>query len=236
MWIVFAATLAGLVRGFSGFGSALIYLPIAGQFLSPVETLVTLVFMDSLSPLPILPRVMREADWPDLRRLLTALILFMPLGLWGLLSMSPDVFRWGVSGVSLILLTALVFGLRYQGRLSPGKVYGVGAASGILGGAVGIPGPPVIFFYMASSHAPNVIRATTMLFLVSFDFLLMGMFAVTGVLTLSGLVLGLALTVPMLVGILFGTWLFHPKHEKVYRAAAYVIIGGSALRGLPIWG
>ena len=36
IWLITAALLAGFVRGFSGFGSALIFMPLAGQFLPPL--------------------------------------------------------------------------------------------------------------------------------------------------------------------------------------------------------
>jgi uncharacterized membrane protein YfcA len=47
LWLlVITALVAGLVRGFSGFGTAMVYLPIAGQILSPFEALTTLMIMD----------------------------------------------------------------------------------------------------------------------------------------------------------------------------------------------
>ena len=236
MGIAFASLLAGLGRGFSGFGTAMIYLPIASQFLTSVEAIVTLTIMDSIGPIPAMPRAVREADWPDLRRLLLALVLCLPLGLWLLLSVPQDTFRLGVSVVSLLLLGALILGVRYTGKLSPTKVYGVGAAAGILGGSVGLPGPPVILFYMASPHRANVIRATTMIFLFSFDVVFMGMLGLNGLLSISGIVLGFVMAIPISIGVLLGTWLFRPEYERLYRTAAYVIIGVSAVRGLPIWG
>ncbi|MGH1578078.1 sulfite exporter TauE/SafE family protein [Planktotalea sp.] len=236
MWIALATFLAGLVRGFAGFGTAMIYLPIASQFLSPVEALVTLTLMDCLGPVPAMPRALREADWPDLRRLIVAMTVFMPIGLWLLVTVPDVVFRFGVSAVSLLLLAALVLGLRYTGQLSASKVFGVGASAGVLGGAVGLPGPPVIFFYMASAHPTHVIRATTMVFLVSYDLIIFAMMGVQGLLSQSGLVLGALLILPMISGVVLGTWLFRPEYEKVYRTVAYVLIAASALSGLPIWG
>ncbi|MEP5153491.1 sulfite exporter TauE/SafE family protein [Planktotalea sp.] len=236
MWIAFGTFLAGVVRGFSGFGTAMIYLPIAGQFLSPIEALITLTILDSTGPIPALPRSAREADWPDLRRLSLAMIICLPFGLLILLSVPEEVFRYAVSLISLGLLCALIFGLRYQGRLSRNKVLGVGAFSGILGGSAGLPGPAVILFYMASTHPPHVIRATIMLFLFSFDVALMVILSVQGLLTLQAVAIGVVLIVPMICGVVIGTWLFRPSYEKVYRTAAYVIIGVSAVRGLPIWG
>lgn len=236
MWIAFAGFMAGLVRGFSGFGTALIYLPIASMFLSPVQALVTLTVMDSIGPLPAIPRAAREADWPDLRKLLLGMVLALPLGLLLLLSIPADVFRYGVSFGALLMLIVLLFGFRFKGRLSAPKVYGVGAASGVLGGSIGLPGPPVIFFYMSSDHPARVIRATTMVFLLCFDFILLGMLGVQGLASLSNVVLGALLTLPLMLGTLLGTWLFRPSYEKAYRGVAYIIIAVSALRGLPIWG
>lgn len=236
MWIAIGTLIAGMVRGFAGFGTGMIYLPVASQYLGPIEALVSMVIIDSLGPMLALPRAAREADWPDLRTLTLGLLLFMPVGIALLLTVPEEVFRFAVSIISLLLLAALVFGVRYQGRLSKAKVFGVGGASGLLGGAVGLPGPPVILFYMASTHPASVIRATTLLFLYIFEILLLIMLALKGVLTITGLVLGALLAVPMLIGTTIGTWLFRPEYEKMYRAAAYVIIGVSAVRGLPIWG
>ena len=236
IWIALGSLLAGLVRGFAGFGTAMIYLPIAGQFLTPLGAVMTLMVIDSFGPLPALPRAVREADWPDLRRLIFGMFLCMPVGIWVLITVPADVFRSAVSLVSLALLAALILGLRYSGRLSAPKIYGIGAMSGVLGGAVGLPGPPVILLYMASTHAPAIIRATTMVFLVAFDVIFFAMAGVQGLLSGATLVLGAVLITPMMIGILIGTWLFRPAYETVYRALAYVIIGVSALYGLPIWG
>ena len=71
VWLAFAAFLAGIVRGFSGFGTAMIYLPVASQFLTPFEALITLMVMDFFGPLP-LPRrprsQRRSAPRPDRAR------------------------------------------------------------------------------------------------------------------------------------------------------------------------
>lgn len=47
-----AAFAAGLVRGFSGFGTALVFLPVAAQILSPFGAILALIFMELPAPLP----------------------------------------------------------------------------------------------------------------------------------------------------------------------------------------
>ncbi|WP_435141613.1 TSUP family transporter [Pseudopelagicola sp. nBUS_19] len=232
-WIVGITFVAGMVRGFSGFGTAMIYLPVAGQFLPPVWAVATLAVMDLLGPLPNVPKAIKDAKKADLKRLFGGALLLMPLGIVVLRVADPDVFRCLVSLVALVLLSTLIFGLRYSGKVYPKMVYGIGGVSGFLGGAAGMPGPPVIFFYIATPHRPAVIRANTTLFLLGFDVILITLLALQSMIGIMPLALGVFLTAPNLVGNVVGAAVFRPGHEKSYRAVAYAIIGASAISGIP---
>ena len=48
--VAFAALLAGIVRGFSGFGTALVFLPIAGIVLDPVTAVARQVVWRAAGP------------------------------------------------------------------------------------------------------------------------------------------------------------------------------------------
>ncbi len=232
-WIVAITFVAGLVRGFSGFGTAMIYLPVAGQFLPPVWAIVTLGIMDMVGPLPVVPRVWKDVHHRDLGRLFAGAAVMMPVGVAVLLIVDPSAFRYGVSLVAIGLLAVLLSGARYRGDLRAPMVYGIGGASGFLGGAVGMPGPPVILFYMASRHGAAVIRANTMLFLIGYDVMILGVFWVRGLLVAPPMMLGLLLIVPNLLGNMAGGAIFRPEYEKAYRFVAYAIIAISAVSGLP---
>ncbi|MBJ6370683.1 sulfite exporter TauE/SafE family protein [Sedimentitalea arenosa] len=234
-WLIAAAFLAGTVRGFSGFGTAMVYLPVAAQVISPLWAIVTLVVMDVFGPLPIVRRAARDANRGDLARLLVATLCLLPLGLATLAAVSPDIYRYALSTVSLTLVACLALGLRYQGALRPPMVYAIGCAAGFLGGLVGVPGPPVILFYMASTLPVQVVRANVLLYLFLFDFLLLMVIGLRGELSLSPIVLGLILAVPNVLGNLLGARLFDPARAGLYRAVAYAIVAASALAGLPPW-
>jgi len=231
-----ATFVAGLVRGVSGFGSALVYLPLAGQVLSPFQALTTLVIFDLLGPLPIVRRAIRDCEPSDLLRLIIGLVIALPLGLYTLTLVAPEVFRYTVSFVALFLLGCLILGFRYRGRLTTSLVFGTGALSGFLQGVAGLPGPPVILLYMASTLPTQVIRANMFLFLFTTDIVLLPALALFGRLDSSAIVLGILLILPNLAGSLVGARLFRPEYERMYRGVAYSIIAASALSGLPIWG
>lgn len=236
LWIlVITALVAGLVRGFSGFGTAMVYLPVAGQILSPFEALTTLMVMDLIGPIPNLPRAFRISDRRDILRLSLGALVAVPLGVLLLGLIEPAVFRYGVSLIAIALLILLISGFRYQGKLRSRMIYGTGAIGGFLAGSVGLPGPPVIMLYMASPHPVAVIRANIMVYLLLCDLMMIAVLQINGFLVLSALALGALLAVPYLVGNVLGGWLFRPRFERVYRAVAYFIIAVSALNGLPVF-
>ena len=236
VWLILAATLAGVVRGFSGFGTAMIFLPVAGQILDPISALILLMVMDVIGPLPKVPQALKDGHPGDIARLGVGLFVAYPIGIAILTVTDPDFFRYSVSFVALALLAALLSGFRYRGTVTKPMVYGVGLTGGFLGGVSGIPGPPVILFYMASPHPPSVIRANNMVYLVFSDVALFLTLLAYGLLNPAMLVLGLMITLPYMLAIFAGSAIFRPEAEKTYRYVAYAIIGVSAIRGLPIWG
>ena len=236
IWMLFTGALvAGIVRGFAGFGTAMVYLPVAAQVVGPFEALTTLIIIDLTGPLIHVPRAIRDGHPGDVLRLGLGAALAVPLGVWVLSLVEPEVFRYGVSIVALILLTLLIAGVRYHGQLTKPMIFGTGALGGFLGGSVGVPGPPVIMLYMASTLPPRVVRATLMFYLVGMDLLMLGYLASLGFLESLAVVTGLFMAVPYMIFNKIGAQLFGKGSEAQFRWAAYLIIAASAIVGLPIW-
>lgn len=234
-WLVAATLAAGMIRGFAGFGTALVYLPVAGAILPPFAAITTLLVMDIPAPLVAARRAMREADLGEMARLVGGSIIGLPLGVIALGLVAPEVFRYAVSVLAFVLLAALVGGLRYQRRPSTTAVLGTGGIAGFLGGSAGMAGPPVILFYMASTRAPQTIRATILLFLIAEAVLALTVFGLAGRLAAEAILIGFVLTIPNAIGIALGSALFDPRRATLYRRIAYAVIAASALSGLPLW-
>lgn len=229
------ALLAGIVRGFSGFGTAMIYLPFAAQVVPPLWAIITLMVMDVIGPVPLVRGAWREAQKRDLFLLLAGSVLLIPVGLSLLAVISPDTYRYIVSCVALVLVICLIFGLRYRGRMAPPVTIGVGALAGFSGGLGGLPGPPVILFYMASSLAVKTVRANLLLFLFMSDFLFLGIVGLRGELYLTPIMIGLVMAVPNTIGNLLGAAVFNPDKAGLYKSVAYAIVASAAIMGLPFW-
>lgn len=234
-WLVLAVVVAGLVRGFSGFGGAMIYLPVAARWLSPFEAITTLAVMEMIGPLPNAVRALCESVLGDVARLVLGMVIALPIGISILALVAPEVFRYGVSISSFGLLALLIAGFRYRGVLSRGVIFGTGFLGGLSAGCVGLPGPPVIMLYMGADHPPRVIRSTLMLYLFMADLVMLATLWGFGHLVISAIGVGLLLGGPYMVGNLIGARIFRPEAERTYRAVAYMIIAASGLSGLPLW-
>ncbi|MEM7631222.1 MAG: sulfite exporter TauE/SafE family protein [Pseudomonadota bacterium] len=234
-WLAGAIVAAGLVRGFTGFGSALIIMPAASSVLDPFAALVFLTTVEFWGPLPNLPAALRTGQRAETLYLLGGAAVGLPLGLWALSFLAPEVFGWLVSCVVLVLLSLVMTGWRYRGALPPRAVAGVGSVGGFLGGVAGVPGPPVIMLYMASALPIAVIRANFLLYLLGIDLLMIAVLLGAGLLDMVALTVGVLLVPLYMLANVAGAWVFDPGAERLFRAVAYLVIAASAILGLPIW-
>lgn len=235
IWLILAVLVAGVVRGFSGFGSAMIIMPVASSVLSPVEAVIFLVSAEVLGPLPNLPNSYRNGAPRDIGLMILGAALMLPVGLWCLSVMEPAAFGWIISAVILLLLVLMMTGWRYRGVLTRPIKFMTGCLSGFMTGFSGIPGPPVIMLYMASTLPVKVIRANFNMYLVAVDLILFPTLWLTGQLQWPIVLLGLLAGIPYLAANVVGARLFNPEAERFFRLVAYGVIAASALLGLPIW-
>src|SRR6056297_3458454 len=234
-WLLLAIGAAGIVRGFSGFGTALIFVPVAGIFLAP-QMVVGLIMLTGLaSSSALLPRAWGQADRGEVALLALAAVLTVPAGLWLMTRLDPTLIRWCVAVIATVTLAALISGWRFSGRVSRPQLVGIGAAAGGIGGLTGLTGPAVILFYLAGQSAAATVRANTILFLAALDLVIVANLVVRGAVDAALVTLALLLALPYVVTSLIGQALFDPHHERLYRLVAYAVIALAVLSGLPIW-
>lgn len=235
IWLFAAVIVAGLVRGFAGFGSGMIIMAVGSSVLSPVSAVIFMLMAELLGPLPNLPAAWREGAPRDVGRLMIGAIIGVPIGVFCLANMTVDFFGWIVSFCVLFLLACLMTGWRYKGVLTPRLTMATGGLGGFMCGFAGIPGPPVIMLYMSSLLPIATIRANFLLYLLAIDIVMIAVFWVSDLFVLEIALLGLIAGIPNVFANMVGAWLFNPDAEGVFRTVAYIVIASSAIIGLPLW-
>jgi uncharacterized membrane protein YfcA len=226
--------LAGAVRGFSGFGSALIYVPLISAIYDPRTAAGTFLLIDFATGLAMLPSVWRQANWREVLPLALAAAFAGQFGTLILQYTDPTTLRWGIVAVVLLLLAVLMSGWRYHGRPLLIVTIAVGLMAGTLGGAVQIVGPPVIVFWLGSMATMAVVRANLSSFFALFSIALVVTYVARGLLTAQVIALACILGPLQILALTAGTRLFHLASVQTYRRMAYVIVATGALVSMPL--
>jgi len=227
--------LAGAVRGFSGFGSALIFIPLMSAVYGPQVAAATFVTIDLAVGAFFVPRVWRDADFRQILPLAAAAITAAQFGTLILLYAEPGTLRWGISALVAIVVLVLASGWRYHGRPVLAVTICVGLLAGLLGGAVQMSGPPIIIYWLGSVAAASVVRANFIVYFSIFSAASVLTYALRGLLPLHILALAALIGPLQIASMALGARLFHLASEKTYRRVAYVIVAASAVVSMPLW-
>ena len=234
-WFAVAiAVLSGLVRGFSGFGSALIYIPLVAAVYAPRTAAVTLLLIDTLGTTPITARSLAHCTWREVLPIFVAAAIALPFGAMALKFVDPTVLRWFMAFLVLSLLGVVISGWRYGGKPSLPITIGVGLFSGFGSGAVQIAGPPVILYWLGTANKAATVRANMLVYFLLLDLASCAIYFEGGIISPELLALSLLLAVPFFAATAAGATLFRGVSELLYRRIAYGIIAAAALISLPV--
>jgi uncharacterized membrane protein YfcA len=229
-----AALLAGVVRGFSGFGSALILSPSLSALYGPEVAVPVALLLEFALAGPFVPPALRVIDRRRTGLLCVAAAVTVPLGAYLLSVVDRETLRWAICGLVFVAVAILAFGWRYHGRPHDAATAATGALSGLFGGATGLSGPPVIFYELSGSAPIATMRASFMVFFAWVDVVALVSFAVTGTLAAQPLLTAVALVLPYLAAAGVGAKLFGRASESFYRRLAVVILALVAIVSLPV--
>jgi uncharacterized membrane protein YfcA len=228
-----SAFAAAMARGFSGFGGALIFVPLASAMVGPRAAAPLLLIIDGVAAAGLIPSAWRYSDKREVSTMALGAIIGVPLGAIVLANTDPLVIRWTIVFVVIVLLLLLVSGWRYRRRPTVPLTIGVGALAGLFSGAAQIGGPPVVAYWLSGALPAEVVRANIVLyFAIStvislISYLAGGLFttSVFGFAAIAGPSYGLGLYV--------GARLFRLARESTFRWTCYGLIAAAAFLSLP---
>jgi uncharacterized protein len=232
--LAISAFVAALARGFSGFGSALIFMPLASITIGPQAAAPLLLIIDGVAAAGLIPRAWRHADRRDVGIMSIGALAGIPLGAWVLINSDPLWIRWAVALFGTLLLALLMSGWRYRGKPTTAISVGVGAAAGLLGGAAQIGGPPIVAYWLSRPMKAETVRANIVLYFAISTVITVAVYLAGGLLTPS--VVGLALvTGPIYgVGLYAGARMFGLASDITFRRICFALIAVAIVLSLPV--
>ncbi|MDP5255269.1 MULTISPECIES: sulfite exporter TauE/SafE family protein [unclassified Vibrio] len=224
--------LAGLVRGYAGFGFAAIAVVGVNFVLAPQQSIPIVLMLDVICSVGLLKQALREADFATFKLLILGAILGIPMGM-GLLFLIPEQpLKLLICIVILLISILLMFDLRLRNADRVGIKMGFGIASGIGTAGASVGGPMIVSYMLSSPLTATAQRATMILFFIVSETLAVGALFTGGLVDTQIVTLLAALLIPTLIAVRIGQWLFNRKPPKSLKHFALPILMMVSILGI----
>lgn len=232
--LMLVGALAGVIRGLTGFGAALVTVPGLTLFMAPEQAVATNLLALTATNAALLHGARKEADYRTVGLFMLACVPALPLGVHLLTALPAEVLTNAI-GISVIVASLLLARPRF--RLASAGVplkLAAGGASGVMGGAVGMAGPPVILLLLALPIPPAVARASLILFFTLQNMVLLAILLWAGLVDAQTGVWAVIVGLPLVLAGRVGELLFRRGWSNHFRPIAIgvlVLTGIAAILG-----
>jgi uncharacterized membrane protein YfcA len=235
-WVLLATVLAGVVRGFAGFGAGMLFTPIVSLAYEPRLAIALLFMIDFVVAIPLLPGAFRQFHIREVLPISLGATVTVPAGIYFLTSGDPILVRYLISIVILIFVAVLASGWRYRKPVSSLGLFGLGNFSGFLGGFSTLYGPPILLFWMSRNTQSKTIRANIIIFFAYISIVAGIGLWISNLLTREALVLAITLLPVYALTVWVGAHFFQFSSERLFGNLVYGLIVMVAITSLPLWG
>ncbi len=216
--------IAGIMRGYSGFGTAVLLAPAYSVLWGPRIGIPVMLMMELAVSLQLLPKAFGDANRRVILPIGGAAVLATPIGAFILLTADQDLLRRCIGAFVLVFGLLLSSGWRYHGSRPLPLNLAVGTVAGLLKGATGMSGPPVILYLLAGPEAAKEHRANLILFFATIAIVSVIPPALGGLIGWAAVAKCMLLLPILLLCVPIGTRLFRVLPERLYRKAALTLL------------
>ena len=206
--IIAIVALAGLVRGITGFGGAMLMAPPLSLLIGAVPTVVTALTLETAAALVMFPDALPKINKRVLLYLTLPACFTVPIGGYLLVTLDPLIARKAIAGVVALFSLLLLAGLRYSGSHRPATSLVLGGVVGVLLGATSVGAPPVILYLLSGPDPHAVTRANLTVFVTSISVIGLVMLAAAGAFTVPLAASAALLCIPFVTATWLGAKLF----------------------------
>ncbi len=215
---------AGLLQGVSGFGAALLAMPLLVLVLN-VKEAITLTLLNTLViNLFLAVQLKNHLDWRKILPLVVGCVPGVYVGVTILKNVNPAIIKCSLGGLIISYGLYCLAGGLGQKKISKGWAYVAGFATGTIGGAFSAGGPPTIIYTTLTGWKKDQIKATLSSFffftsaLAAFGHFLTGL-TTARVMTLFGIT-----ALPVLAGVFLGSRFYKKLKTNAYLTIIYYLL------------
>jgi hypothetical protein len=233
LWIALGASfLAGLMRGFAGFGSAMMLAPVFAVLMGPAHMVPVIMAMELPIGAVIFMETRKQTEWRFVGPMAAAAVVTMPLGVWLLLTIDTRVLTVVISIVVILFVGILASGWRYRGPRRTWLGMSLGGMSGAMMATTSVGGPPILLYMLAGKDSASTVRANIVAYFLVTSAVVVVMVLAAAPTAATALVDATTFLPTMWLGTWLGSRAHHGASDVVYRRIAYVVLLVAAGIGL----
>jgi uncharacterized protein len=223
-WVAIAFALGSGAQAISGFGFALISIPLASLVLPPTDAVVAQTIAGSILSFVMAWQYRADADVPVIRRSVPAMIVGIPIGLAVVSRVNDRGLRLMVGVAVLVAATAIATGYRITSQRHGLIDSTAGLVSGVLTMTTGTTGPPLVITLAGRNASPATFRATLQAMFAVANALSLPAFALAGKITGAGVTASAIALVPTMLGRVAGERVFRRLNPDSFRKVVLVML------------
>ena len=227
-----AAFLGGIIRGYAGFGLALLLVPALTLHLEPRQAVAIGIIVELPVTIGLLPIAVRVADRATVLPMTIAVLLAVPAGALALVLLDDSFMKIAISIVVLLMVAILMFQRRIAALIGRRGAIAAGIGTGLVQGGTATGGPFMVTALMARGDPEHITRANIIAVATVSVLMSVATFALYGLLTPRVLVMGAVATPFCLLGVVIGVRLFKLSDNRAFRGVVLSVLAITALLSL----
>ncbi len=218
-----ATFVGGFMRGFVGFGGALISILVVSLLIGPRAAVAIAAISGIPAMFQLLPAAIKHSERNFVLPFAIATLAAAPLGTLVLVSLDQALMKMAIAAFVLLMVAMLWRGWSLSAGGTTGTV-AAGAISGFIQGSAGIGGPPAVTVALSRPGTAQQQRANTIGAVSGLNLCAMGPLWYFGLFTPQVVLFACVMTPVYSLGTALGQRYFAKGGQRYFRGAALILL------------
>jgi uncharacterized membrane protein YfcA len=223
--IVLVILFSGFIRGFLGFGSGLITIPILSYLYSPIFAMVFNIAIEIPATIYLTYVGAKSCKFKEISPMFFAMMLTIPIGTIFLVSVNEQLIKIIMSILVIFFVLLIASGWKLKATVTKYVLTISGVISGLMQGATGMGGPPYATVLLSKGDSDNVTRGNILIMSTGIVISAIISFYMFNLFTKELLLTGLITSPIYILATYTGTKFFDLSGNRYYRNISLFSLG-----------
>lgn len=223
--IVLVILFSGFIRGFLGFGSGLITIPILSYLYSPIFAMVFNIAIEIPATIYLTYVGAKSCKFKEISPMFFAMMLTIPIGTIFLISVNEQLIKIIMSILVIFFVILIATGWKLKASITKYVLTISGVISGLMQGATGMGGPPYATVLLSKGDSDNVTRGNILIISTGIVISAIISFYMFNLFTKELLLTGLITSPIYILATYTGTKFFDLSGNRYYRNISLFSLG-----------